>query len=147
MNLELARALTALSLLALVAVAGCVSPTDPMGRRYALEESQRRYTNLLRWGDIEKAADFVDPALRQDFLDRAAEFEGIRITDFEIGSMHYDAHDSARVTVTYHGYSVGTFLEHPIREHQEWFREDGSSAWWVRPEIEGIASALGAVTQ
>ena len=146
MLLELARALVALSLLALLTLAGCVSPTDPLGRKQALEDSQRRYTNLIRWGDIEKASEFVDPALRQDFLGYAEELESMRVTDFEIGTIRYDADDSAHVKVTYHGYSVGTFLEKPIREQQRWFREDGSSEWWVQPEIEGLISALDRAT-
>jgi hypothetical protein len=146
MQAEIARALTSLSLLALLTAAGCVSPTDPMGRERALEESQRRYTNLMRWGEIEKAAEFVDPALRQEFLGQAAEFEGIRITDFEIGSIRFDADDEASVKVTYRGYSVGTFLEQPIHEHQKWFRTGIGNAWWVRPEIEGIVGALSGAT-
>ena len=147
MALEIARALAALNLVALVALGGCVSFTDPMGRKHALEESQRRYTNLVRWGEIEKAADLVDPALRQDFLGQAAALEGFRITDFEIGSLRHDADGSARVTVTYRGYSVGTYLERSMREHQRWFCEGGGNAWWVQPEIEGLVSTLGAATR
>jgi len=136
--------LPALLALLAVGVGGCISPTDPMGRQDALENSQRDYTKLVRWGDMERAAEFVDPALREAFLSYTEEFAAIRITDFDIGPIHYEADGSARVSVTYHGYSVGTFLDRPIREDQEWYREGRGNAWWVRPEIEGIVGALGA---
>ncbi|MGH0031874.1 MAG: hypothetical protein ACQGVC_18960 [Myxococcota bacterium] len=45
-------------------LAGCVSPTDPLGREDALEDAQQRYTDLIRWGELEKAALFVDPEQR-----------------------------------------------------------------------------------
>ncbi len=46
---------------------GCFSLTDPLGREDALEETQREYTKLMRWGEIERASVYVDPALRQEF--------------------------------------------------------------------------------
>jgi len=108
---------------------------DPMGRQNALEDTQRRYTQLVRWGEIEKASEFVDPALRQDFLVHGPQLETLRITDFEIGTIERSG-DEASVTVTYRAYSIASASEKPIREKQLWYRETGlDNVWRVRSEL------------
>ncbi len=57
-----------LALVVFTLLSGCVSPSDPLGRQDALEEAQQKYTELVRWGDVERAGKFVDPAMRDDFL-------------------------------------------------------------------------------
>ena len=40
--------------------AGCINMlADPLGRRSALKEVQLKYTQAIRWGNIEKASEFV----------------------------------------------------------------------------------------
>ncbi len=116
---------------------------DPLGRRHALKESQRDYTKYVRWGDIEAAARFVDPELREAYLGYRPIFEGVRITDFDIGKIHYgDGVASASVRVTYHGYSLESLVEKRIRETQEWVRPGHSNTWWVRPGLEGVVGGI-----
>lgn len=146
------RSLIVLLSLALVAGAGCVSVfTDPLGREEALKMTQREYTNMIRWGKIEDAAELVDPEMREEFLAFLPAFEELRITDFEIGKLSYvprpdddeEAQDQGSVTVTYRGYSLRTLTEQKVREKQEWYRVNGvSNQWMVRPQIAGIANAF-----
>jgi hypothetical protein len=124
--------------------AGCV--TDPLGRHTAFNDTQRQYTQALRWGEIEKASSFVDPALREQFLAHAPAFQALRITDFAIGEVDY-RDDSATVTVTYDGYSLDSFVERKIREEQAWYREDGSNRWRVRSDVAVFAEAAGAASR
>ena len=84
---------------------GCFSLTDPLGREDALEETQREYTKLMRWGEIERASVYVDPALRQEFLSYEDDFEAIHVTDFDIGNIRFEDGNEAIVVVTYHAYS------------------------------------------
>ncbi len=137
-----------LALVALLALGGCVSAvTDPMGSQRALEDTQRRYTHLIRWGEIAKAEPFVDPALREEFREHAPAFEDLRITDFEIDDWSFDPENDELATfeVTYHGYSLSTLIEKKIRETQTWYREDSiQPTWRVRPQIREIADAIGA---
>jgi hypothetical protein len=120
---------------------GCITWfTDPMGYHAAFDDTQRQYTNYLRWGQLEKASGFVDPALREAFLKQAPAFEGLRITDFERGEVDYLG-DHATVTVTYAGYALDTFVERKIREDQQWYRESGSSRWRVRSDVAVFAKA------
>ena len=114
---------------------GCVSPTDPLGREDALEDAQQRYTDLVRWGELEKAGTFVDPELRDDFLALAEDYAALRITDFEIQEIHYGEHGKldASVTVVYKGYLVSTLIERTAPEVARRLCEDGAHAAVLTP--------------
>ena len=124
---------------------GCAgSPTDPMGRENSLEQSQRRFTQLVRWGELERASAFVDEPMREDFLAHADDFEDLRITDFTTGTPDYgDDKTRATVKVTYHVFSLRTFAEKKIRETQEWYRDEGlGNTWSVRPQTELLIASF-----
>ncbi len=123
--------------------AGCINMlADPLGRRSALKEVQLKYTQAISWGNIEKASEFVDPDLREEFLGLLDAFEKIRVTDYDIGSIRYESSDLAKVTVTYHAYTVGTYLDRSMREKQVWRRVGIGTQWWVEPQLEGVVEAL-----
>jgi hypothetical protein len=140
------RCLTALTLLA---GTGCASTfADPTGRLTALENAQRRYTQLVRWGEIRRASAYVEPDLRKGFISYEPFFEQIRFTDTEAEDVDLDpTQDTASVEVTYHAYSLATFQEKRIFETQEWTRYDGiRNNWLVRPQIEEIVGAFRVET-
>jgi hypothetical protein len=117
--------------------------TDPLGRRTSLKDSQREYTKYVRWGDIEAASEYIDPELRDAFLGYGSVFEGVRITDFDIGKINWgEGQASATVRVTYHGYSQATLVEKQIHETQEWVRPGRTNTWWVRPGLEGLVGDI-----
>jgi hypothetical protein len=129
--------------LLLVGPTGCITWfIDPMGRKAAFDDTQRQYTQALRWGEIEKASAFVDPELRAAFLAQQSVFEAMRITDFSIGEVDYQP-DSAKVTVTYQGYSLESLVERKVREEQKWHRESGSNRWLVRTDVTAFAKGFG----
>jgi len=125
---------------------GCVWPLlaemakDPMGRTNALDVAQRKYTNAVRWGDIEEAAQLVHPELREEFLSYEGEFDGIRVTDFEVGELAFEdgSDTAATVRVTYHAYSLASMLEKEIKEVQRWERLSHKNDWVVRPQLAGL---------
>ena len=132
--------------LCLLGSGGCPAMiTDPLGRHHSLELTQREYTNMIRWGDVERADELVDPEHREAFLGFVPAFEDIRITDYEIGRLLYQPDETVTVQVTYRGYSLTTLIEQTIGEKQEWYRPEGmGNTWLVRPEIAGIANAFRA---
>ena len=78
------RTVRCLAVLTLLAGMGCASTlADPTGRQTALENAQRRYTQLVRWGEIKRASVYVEPDLREEFLSYEPFFEQIRFTDTE----------------------------------------------------------------
>jgi hypothetical protein len=128
-------------LLCLGLAAGCVT-SDPLGHRDALEDAQRRYTNMIRWRDAEKAVQFVDPELREQFLAHAKALDLLDISDYDIGEIEYDEEDqSATVEVTYRGYSRAHLIEREVRVTQEWHRKEGND-WRVAPDLELVVAKL-----
>ena len=132
-----------IAILALACTA-CVSASDPLERGEALKQAQRRYTEALRWGDLDKAARYVDPEMRTDFLALSDLFEQVRITDYDIGELDLDTETlaSAEVDVTYRGYVLPQFVEKRVKDHQIWYRE--SNQWRVRPELAAMLDGIGA---
>jgi len=145
MRLRLATAL-GFALLTTLGCAGSIFGLDS-AKEIALEESQRKYTELMRWGEIEGASAYVDPASIAAFLDTAELFHDIRFTDFETGPLQFgDDSETATVNVVYHAYSTRTLVEKSFREHQQWYREaNAGNSWRVRPNLEAIAKQLGGV--
>lgn len=136
------RALPAFALLATLGCAG--SLLDFNAQDKALEEAQQRYTELVRWGEIEGASAYVDPAISADFLVAADRLRDVRFTDFENGQLHFgDDSNTATVDVVYRAYSVKTLVEKRFREHQVWYREaSAGNDWRVRPDLDAIANEL-----
>ena len=137
-----------LVVLSLVFCSGCIAVfvdmfTDPMGRKAAFSRAQREYTKLLRWSDVEAAARFVHPEMREQFLSYEREFEGIRVTDFDVGEVTFGkGNATATVRVTYHAYSLTSMIEKEIKETQEWERLGRDNQWVVRPKLEGLVERV-----
>jgi len=132
--------------LAWLATLGCAgSLFDFSDQQDALKEAQRKYTELVRWGEIEGASAYVDPAFVPTFLDNAQAFENIRFTDFESGPLQFsDDAETATINVVYHAYSTRTLIEKKFREEQEWYRdESANNTWRVRSNLDLIAKNLG----
>ena len=130
----------ALAVLALAAGGlGCafgeIRLNDPMGRLYALEETQWYYSQLVRFGDYHSALRFVDPELQEQYLERTE--LTIRFTDMQSGPINLDTMKAnSDVTVKYLGYDPNTMIEKSYTEKQTWFRNrDGGNNWFVRPYI------------
>ena len=144
MNRRLVYPLAALALLAGI---GCASSfVDPTGRQNSLDTSQREYTNFFRWGEIKRAAVYVEPEYVEEFLSYAPLFEDIRITDADFDPPGLDpSQDTATVEITYYAYSLTSMQEKRIVETQNWTRHDGvKNRWLVRPEIGAILEAFHA---
>lgn len=130
---------------ALLTTIGCASnPFDFSGKERALEDAQRKYTELVRWGELDRASFYVDPAIADAYLDIAELFADIRFTNFESGALQFgEDFNTATVNVVYHAYSTKTLVEKTFRERQEWYREaDADDEWRVRPNLASIADKL-----
>ena len=124
---------------------GCITPSDPLDRLDALKEAQKKYTKAIRWGDLEVAARYVAPDMREDFLALATPFEQVRITDYEIGDYDLEEEEkaNAEVDVTYRGYVLPHFVEHRVHDRQVWTREEGmANRWTVEPDLHALIHGL-----
>ena len=130
--------------LALLTALGCANTIR--SKESALEEAQRKYTELVRWGEIESASAYVDPEISEAFIDAAAQFKDIRFTDFESGPLQFgEDSETATVSVVYRAYSTRSLVEKRFVEHQEWYREaDSENVWRVRPNLDSVAKKLNS---
>lgn len=134
--------LRAIALVSALWFCACVSPTDPFQRQEALKDAQKKYTDLVRWGQAEQAGRFVDPAQRDEFLREARQLSAFRITDCEVGEI-LRGKDTSHVTVTYRGYPLNTLVERTAHEDQEWYLEDGlTNTWLVRPDLGAVMAQI-----
>ncbi len=133
---------------AAVSSAGCyfgeVYLNDPFGREYALSETQLRYSSLVRWSAFHKAARYVAPEAREDFVALAPPLKQFRFTDFESEPVDIDEESGeATIHVTYTGYRTSSPFEVEVREIQHWKRSGIGNNWQVTPEFEGLEEATG----
>ncbi len=135
-----------------IAQGGCLWTNgrfDPLRKGDALEEAQKRFTRFLRWNLLDKASELVEPELRAEFLDEAQEFRKLRFTDYEILTMDVgDDLETATIEVVFHAYAMSTMIERSIRIREEWYRDEESGRWWVRPQIQdGSGGAQSEVSR
>ena len=118
--------------------------SDPLQREISLEESQHRYTVLVRFGDFEKASGFVEPALRDEYLANFPDFREIRFTEYDSGRVAIDsAKATATIEVRYYAYTPASPIEMTVSETQEWYRAPGfNNHWYVRSTFTGLAEIL-----
>ena len=142
------RRASALGLLLVLAVfgTGCAmaveAATDPMGRKAAFKRQQRDYTQVRALGRRRGRLALRAPEVREEFLAYEGDFDGIRVTDFEVGEMTFGPkEETAQVRVRYHAYSMKTMLEKEIKETQTWERVSGN-AWMVRPHLDGLVEQV-----
>jgi hypothetical protein len=138
----LRRAL-ALSVCALLASACFFSHGrfDPFDHGDDFQNARMRFTQLVRWGEFERAASLVVPDAREEFLESAATLGQVRFTDYEIlDEQIEDGFESATVQVVYRAYRLDTMIERSVLIVQEWSRED--DGWQVRPRFAEVSAAL-----
>jgi len=147
------RLLLGLLLVVPIGTTGCIAPLfiemfkDPYGRHDSLMRVQREYTNALRWGNPDKALDFVHPDLRADFAEQAKKFQEIRVTDYDVGKVSWgEEQASATLVVTYRAYSMTNMVEKEIRETQHWVRlSKRANDWVVKPRIEHLIDGVAGL--
>jgi len=130
-------------LAALVLSLGCANgefrPKDPFDRGLSFNESQHRYTVLMRWAEFQKAKAFVVEEDREKFLADMKAFKKARFTDFESEDVDLDDDNQrATVSVTYTLYLPSSPYELEIVEVQKWTREGVGNSWRVSSHFEGL---------
>ena len=142
----MARRRSVAALVPALLLAGCVSGGDLLdlwGYRSLLDENQRRYTQFVRWGELDRAADYVNEERRPAFLEQAAALRGWRLTDYEIARFDInEARDEATVEVLYSGFRPDRPTLATLREIQTWRRSSLGRTWTVesRMNLPGAVS-------
>jgi len=129
---------------ALLGISGCLTMfTDPMDRRGVFEETQMRFAQYVRWGKFEEASQFVDPAMREEFMSFAPELSDLRFSDYEVTRIDMDdGLRSASVDVRYTGYRLSAPYERSVILTEEWTRDASTDLWTVKVDIKTLHDTL-----
>lgn len=119
---------------------GEIRITDPFDRQLSFDESQRRYTVLVRFSEFQKAKEFVAEDHRAEFVSTMKSLEDARFTDFESESVELDQEkQAATVQVTYTIYTPSLPYEVEVGETQVWSRDGITNHWTVVSTFEGLS--------
>jgi hypothetical protein len=112
---------------------------DPLKREYSLGESQKRYTELVRFGKFADASAFVDPVMTEEFVQSFPSHKNFAFTDYESGQIEFDdegTRENATVRVEYSGYHSDSLVLMDFVENQHWYRDSVMNDWLVRSSFK-----------
>lgn len=135
--------LSASALLWLGCAFGEIDWTDPLKRRFTLEDAHRNYTEYVRWSAFDKASRYVEPEVREEYLSLAPSLQELRFTDYELNPVEIDEETGeATLEVTYLAYQPNSAVEIPIKETQHWRRRGAANNWLVTPSFSNLPPLL-----
>jgi hypothetical protein len=98
---------------------------------------------MIRWGQIERAGEYVVESEREAFFEAATVMRGVRFSDYEVLRVEVEnGFDTAIVEVMFRGYSLASSIERSVAVTQSWERGNEGSGWRVRPEIQVLSGAF-----
>lgn len=137
----------ALTACAPIAVNSMDHATRALEPRVELEETVQRYVSNICYGQIDAAAESVEPALRNRFKSDARKLQNIRFTDSRIEHLDFGPdRSSAEAVVVYKGYWLSSPFEREIRVVQRW-RRVKTFDWVVSPDLDVVIAGPSGSTQ
>lgn len=116
---------------------------DPMAHGDHFDESRKRFTRMIRWGQIERAGEYVVASERDAFFQAATVLRGVRFSDYEVLRVDVEeGFDTAIVEVMFRGYTLASSIERSVAVTQSWERNTEESGWKVRPEIQVLSGTF-----
>jgi len=141
------------AVVALLATSGCAQVTgvrdwlDVRGHKARLENSQKRYVRFLRWGEYGSAAYLVAEDVREEWLDEVKGFREVRFADYDVIDTDInELQTEATIVVKYEAFHLARLVTYGWSERQLWKRDLLSGAWTVTPDLEGMRTALVAIS-
>ena len=114
---------------------------DPLQKGGDFDQARKRFTRMIRWGQIDRASQYVVDEERIEFFEAAEVLRSVRFTDYEVISVEVkDNLKAATVHVLFRGYLVSQPLERSVSVKQEWhWIED---RWRVHPQIRQLSGTF-----
>jgi hypothetical protein len=134
------RVLIPLATVSLLALGGCA--TDQ--RQDSLTTTLNAYASTVRWGDFNKAQDFVDPKVRE--AHPISSLEMGRLQQYKVSG--YDEGNGpvpngkfeVRQTVQIGLVNQNTQSEHTVTDHQVWRYDEAAKHWYLESGLPEIGS-------
>ncbi|HME72233.1 MAG TPA: hypothetical protein VKM54_20560 [Myxococcota bacterium] len=141
------RILGAAFLLLTLASCASVRSWDLLDRRGDFEDKQRDYTQSIRWGEFDRARQFVAKDAIERWDASRPLLSDVRFSEYATKSNEFDIEKmTATVRVTYNGYKVNSLVERTVEEKQEWFRDPVTHQWQVRPDLTVLSAGITGTT-
>lgn len=129
-----------LSIIAMLSIllAGCATQQ----RSDSLTRTISTYGSTLRWGDLQSAVQFIDPAIRAKHpvsqLD-LARYKQVRVTEYDNGAGpvptgDFDVQQTAQISVV----NIHTQAERTVVDHQTWHYDQAAKRWWLTSGLPDI---------
>jgi len=126
---------------AAAALGGCAMM--PQTEQFLLDETLNHYAGVIRWGNFEEAASFVDPEtlkahpLTQLDIDR---YHQVRVTTYNEGAAHmvaeHEVHQSVEIGVV----NVNTQAARSVIDNQVWRYDAKEKRWWLVSGLPNISA-------
>lgn len=97
------------------------------------DRSSTEYARLLRWQELEKAADtYVDASLLAEYRKRIVAAKDVRVVDYRIKSVECDPKaKKAEVTMELDYYSIPSTRVKTLSDTQKWlYKEEAGRTGW-----------------
>jgi hypothetical protein len=92
-----------------------------MNLREELNDTVIAYNDLLRWGEFNKAKNFADESVRQEFEARAKATKNLKIADYRILDAAFEAEKGEQIVeVEFYYYISPAYLVKTLVDKQEW---------------------------
>jgi hypothetical protein len=124
------RAASVLFLLGCAPLLGSCATVFAPDTQFDFAHTQRKYTQMVRWAQFERAADFVDPEVIPEYRAQAAAMSSVRFTDYQIREVGPEEDGRILAKVTYFAYLRSQPVAVAFDEEQEWSQSVGR--WVVR---------------
>jgi hypothetical protein len=119
---------------------------DLLGTGTAFDETQERFSRLVRWGHWQMAVPLVAEDQRDHFTEVMSKLDDVKFTDWEIITVEVaTGFDTAYAAIRLEGYRESNLMQAEAVMTQEWERIQGiESEWVVRPNLDSLAVAFAA---
>jgi hypothetical protein len=102
----------------IVIVSACSTLTS---LREELDDTVMAYNDLLRWGEFNKAKNFADESVRQEFEAKAKATKNIKIADYRILDAYFEAEKGEQIVeVEFDYYISPAYLVKTLVDKQKW---------------------------
>ena len=128
--------------LTLVLVCGTAAASKNRKAARALTIALYEYSGAIRWGDFERASDYLDPAERTEHqlsaIDRAR-YKQIEVTHYEVtGESKTETSDDRQVAISF--VNRHTQTERSISYHEHWRWDEAHKSWWLTTGLPDITA-------
>ena len=136
------RYLTACGLLLTTLLLAACAADQMRTRENLLDDTLRTYGATIRWGDVLRAQDFLDPKLRAEHPPTALElsrFQQIRVTAYNEQSPVPVSSTEVRQTVEIGLVNVNTQEARSVIDRQVWKYDEKTKRWWLVSGLPDIS--------